>query len=100
MVAHYDKDKRTNGIICDKCGAVHVDKFRYYSIKVAHIEVDRAVGVNGLKDVDERFLDLDFCEKCWKELEDEVRQTLEKINKTGAWSSSTDKVVHKQKMNP
>lgn len=98
MVAHYDKNKRKNGIICDICGDVHIDKFKYYSVEAAHVEVDRDVGTRGVKDVDEKYLNLDLCETCWKNIEDQVRENLEKINSQGAWSTSTKAITNKQKM--
>jgi hypothetical protein len=102
MAAHYDNNKNVNGIICDLCGTVLIDKFEYYSGKLDFVEVDRAVGKHGIKDIDRRFLDIDFCPACWKELEDRIRKNLEKISSRGAWSASTKPkgIQHKQRMRP
>lgn len=102
MAPHYDKNKKINGIICDLCGTVLTDKFEYVSGKLDHVEVDKAIGKHGIKDIDRRFLDVDFCPRCWKELEDRIRKNLEKLSTQGAWSASTKPraVQHKQGMKP
>ena len=102
MVAYYNENKKCTGVICDRCGKVTKEKFVYYSIKVTHVQVDVKMNMkNGITDVDDRYLDLDFCEECFNALREEVKKNLDKISKAGAWSSSTeapDKVVHKQRM--
>ena len=89
MVAHFDENKRINGIICDLCGKVCIDTFEYYSGKFDFISVDRNRTAQGPAEVDERFMDVDFCKDCWKELENRMRVNLERIDKKGSWSTST-----------
>jgi hypothetical protein len=101
MVAHYDENKRINGIICDLCGKVCVDSFKYYSGKFDYVSVDRNVKQQGVVDVDKRFMDVDFCADCWKELENRMRHTLEKRDKQGNWTTSVKASKQfKQRMKP
>jgi hypothetical protein len=74
MVVHVDgHTKKQNGITCDLCNSTHVDKFEYYSAKFDLVEVDRLIGKTGIKKIDRRWLDLDICIKCMKELIERVQ---------------------------
>ena len=102
MVAYYNENKRVTGVVCDKCGKVSKEKFTYFSIKVTHVQVDVKTGVkDGISDIDDRYLDLDFCEECFKKMHAEIKANLDKVSKGGAWSSDVSKpgkITHKQKM--
>lgn len=92
MVVHRDqKTQKNNGVYCDLCGSLHLDRFKYYSMKIDLVEVDRDAGKTGIKNIDRRYLDLDLCESCAQKLFDQVKQQIEKREKGGAWSTSTQK---------
>jgi len=110
MVAHYNKDKAIDGIICDICGKVCTKSFIYYSSKFDRVVVNQSSG--GIDDLDKRFMDLDFCESCFsslkkkvvnvineREAKDRAQQPPKKVqkNKKGGWTTSA--VVHKQSFN-
>lgn len=93
MVAHVDqKTKSTNGIICDICGQVYLDKFEYYSAKFDLVEVDRAVGKTGIKQIDRRYLDLDFCPICMDTLKHKVIENIKK-RESSVWSATTQQPI-------
>lgn len=96
MVAHIDRiTKKTNGIICDLCGRIDVDKFEYFSAKFDLVEVDRSLGLSGIKSVDKRNLDLDICKTCMDSLKQKVVDGIKKREKGDAWSTSS-KQEHKK----
>lgn len=101
MVAYYNENKKCTGVVCDKCSKVCKEKFIYFSIKVAHIQVDIKTGVkDNIADIDDKYLDLDFCEECFMRIHNEVKINLNKVSKNGTWSSDVtqSKITHKQKM--
>jgi hypothetical protein len=74
MVMHVDpKTKKPIGIYCDVCNKVFINKFEYFSAKFDHVVVDKEACVAGPKEVDRRYLDLDFCQKCMNELIEKVK---------------------------
>ena len=86
MVEHINKQRQRDGIYCDLCGSLHVNKFCYYSAKFHKIEVDcdayKSVVVQGksmkyIKDVVLRDLDLDICENCMDKMKDTVLKHIE-----------------------
>jgi hypothetical protein len=91
MVAHYNKDKQTDGVICDLCGAVRTDKFTYYSAKLDRVNVDRNSGFLADRDVDRRFLDLDICESCFDQMKKKILDVINR-KKDSDWSTSTKAV--------
>lgn len=72
MVAHVSQNKKVDGIICDLCGKVCINKFRYYSAKFDLVEVDKAIGKSGIVQVDRRAMDLDVCEECMNKMKEQV----------------------------
>lgn len=89
MAPHIDhKAKKITGIVCDICGAVFTDKFEYYSAKFDLVNVDRAAGVSGIKSIDRRNLDLDFCKGCMDAMKQKVIDGANKREKNGTWSAS------------
>lgn len=91
MVAHYNKDKQTDGVICDLCGAVRTEKFIYYSAKLDKVSVDRNSGFSADRDVDRRFLDLDICESCFDQMKKKILDVINR-KKDSDWSTSTKAV--------
>lgn len=90
MVAHVDQNTKTiNGIICDICNTTFIDKFEYYSAKFDLVDVDRNVGKTGIKEVDRRCLDLDFCKGCMDKLKEKVIENIRKREQSGSWSSGS-----------
>jgi len=68
--------KTKDGILCDWCGASMKRKFIYYSCEFAKVYVDADKKQTGPADVDKKYLNLDICEKCYKEIEDKCRTIL------------------------
>ena len=100
MVAHYNSEQNINGIVCDICGQTFIDKFEYYSSKFDYIQIDKAMGVKGIRDLDRRYLDLDFCKQCFEKLKTKVVAQIEKRKaEQSTWTASA-KIIHKQNMKP
>jgi hypothetical protein len=87
MVAHIDQNKKINGIICDLCGKVFIDKFKYYSAKFDLVESDRSIAKVGPVRVDRRFLDLDLCLDCMEEIKKKVLINIHKRDGGGTWTT-------------
>ena len=83
------KTKAKNGIVCDLCRAVHVNKFIYFSAIFTLVEVDCELQKTGPKSTDPRNLELDICPKCQEELINKVRKTIEQQEKRGTWTTKT-----------
>lgn len=107
MVAHYNKQNKIDGIYCDLCGALLQNKFSYYSGAFSYVEVDRESGQNGIKNIDDKLLNVDYCEKCWGELKDRMLKTLQEVDKQkhkeklhSNWETTTEQPTKKLNMSP
>jgi hypothetical protein len=69
------------GVICDLCGEISANKFKYFSAKIDLVEVDGSIGKSGIVDIDRRFLDMDICEKCMEVLKQRMLKVIEKQKK-------------------
>ena len=88
MVAHNDeKTKQTNGIVCDLCNKVCVDKFEYFSGHFDLVEVDRAIGKSGIKKIDRRFVDVDICVACMEKFKQQMLEMIKKRSVDGKWEA-------------
>lgn len=67
--------KSKDGIFCDVCGQIYKDMFTYYSFESIKISVDATTKRISQENKD---LDIDVCEKCYKAAEEKVRNNLAK----------------------
>ena len=79
MAAHIDETtKQINGVICDLCNKSFVDKFEYFSGHWDLVEVDRAVGKAGIKNIDRRYFDVDICMTCMEKFKHQMLEMIKK----------------------
>jgi len=79
MIYSNPVSKKPTGIICDLCGKVYENKFKYYSAKLDLVEVDATIQKTGTVAVDRQCLDVDLCIQCFNTvIRDNVLATIEK----------------------
>lgn len=89
MVAHFNQNKQIDGIVCDICGAICTQKFTYYSAKFDRVLVNGGSGSSSDVEVDKRFMDLDYCERCFESTKSTVLKVIKERDKAGKWSASS-----------